>query len=212
MDIRNGGRDLFDERSAAKMLYNEDERAFALRERELEGHGIVQSKISFSGGEQNKKRDSSVQVEVSVEVNEHVERLVRRTYVLREDGDRQQFSREVISTVGTGTQHGWSKTFKVCKKDCVWPLRGKLIETDQGGLDVVSVSSGSSVVWCPTAFRETLHDIFPFDGECICRSCEPQRYLSQPERPSCRARGTRKMLNPLFSEKVSCSNKGTLLC
>ena len=35
-----------------------------------------------------------MQVEVSVEVEEHVERLMRCTHVLR-DGNRQQVSREV---------------------------------------------------------------------------------------------------------------------
>ena len=54
----------------------------------------------FCEGEQNKKSRG--------EVEEHVERLVRCTHVLREDGCRQQFSREVIRT-GRGTEHGWSK-------------------------------------------------------------------------------------------------------
>ena len=40
-----------------------------------------------------------MKVEVRVEVDEHIERLVRCTHVLREDGGRQQFSREVIRTV-----------------------------------------------------------------------------------------------------------------
>ena len=50
-----------------------------------------------------------MQVEASVEVDEHVERLVRCAHVLREDGCRQQDSREVIRNVSKGTQHGWSK-------------------------------------------------------------------------------------------------------
>ena len=52
-DIQNGGADLFDEISEAKILHNEDKPAFALREREFGGQGNVQSKIRFSGGEQN---------------------------------------------------------------------------------------------------------------------------------------------------------------
>ena len=46
---------------------------------------------------------------MSVEVDELVERLIRCAHVLREDGDRQQGSREVITTVSEGTQHGRSK-------------------------------------------------------------------------------------------------------
>ena len=42
-----------------------------------------------------------MQLEVSVEVEEHVERLVRCTHVVREDGIRQQVSRELIRTVST---------------------------------------------------------------------------------------------------------------
>ena len=45
----------------------------------------MQSKIRFFEGEQHKK-GSNVQGEVSVGADEHVERLVRCSYVMREDG------------------------------------------------------------------------------------------------------------------------------
>ena len=56
----------------------------------------------FLEGEQ-KKQGSDVQVEISFEGEERV------AHVLREDGDRQQVSSEVIRTVAKGTQHGWSR-------------------------------------------------------------------------------------------------------
>ena len=62
----------------------------------------------FLEGEQN-KIGSDVQVEISVEVDEHVEQWVRCAHVVREDGDRQQVSHEVFRTVCNGTQNGWSK-------------------------------------------------------------------------------------------------------
>ena len=65
------------------------------------------------------------------------------------------------------------KAFQVRKKDNVCPLKGKLLETDEAELDVVSVSSGSSVAWCPAAFPETLLHVFPCEGEFTCRPCEP---------------------------------------
>ena len=83
------------------MLHKEDKRGFALKEREFGRHGNVQDKIKFFA---DKHQD--MQVEVSVEVDEHVGRLVRCAHVLREDGNRQQVSREVIRTVSKGTQHG----------------------------------------------------------------------------------------------------------
>ena len=90
----------------ATILHNEDTRTFAPKD--LRGRSYVQSKISFFQGEQNKK-GSSVQVEVGVETDEQVERLVRCTYVLHEHGGKQQFCREVIRTVSEGTSHRWSK-------------------------------------------------------------------------------------------------------
>ena len=45
---QNGGPDLIDEPSDAKMLHNEDKRAFALREREFGRHCDVQDNIRFS--------------------------------------------------------------------------------------------------------------------------------------------------------------------
>ena len=47
----------------------------------------MQDKKRFFQGEQNKTGGSRVQVKVSVEVEEHFERFVRCTHVLR-DGDR----------------------------------------------------------------------------------------------------------------------------
>ena len=84
--MQNGGPDLFDEPGDWKMLHNEDKRAFALRERQFGRYCDVQDNVSFFQGEQNKTGGSRVQVEVSVEVEEHIERLVRCTHVLR-DGD-----------------------------------------------------------------------------------------------------------------------------
>ena len=55
-----------------------------------------------------KKGGSSVQVEVSVEVGENYAKLVRCMWCVKMV-NRQQFSPEVIRTVGKGTQHGWSK-------------------------------------------------------------------------------------------------------
>ena len=49
VDIQNGGLDLFDEISAAKMLHNEDKRAFALREREFAGYGNVDNMTRLFG-------------------------------------------------------------------------------------------------------------------------------------------------------------------
>ena len=62
----------------------------------------------FLQGEQNKK-GSNVQVEVGVEADVQVERLVRCTYMLHEHGGKQQCGREVIRTVSEGTNHQWSK-------------------------------------------------------------------------------------------------------
>ena len=95
VEMQIGGLDLFDERSDAKMLHSEDKRAFALREREFGRLCDVQDNIRFFfQGVQNRTGGSRVQVEVSVEAEEHVERLVRCTHVLR-GGNWQQVSREV---------------------------------------------------------------------------------------------------------------------
>ena len=76
--------------SDVKMVHNEHKRVIALRERrEFGGNGNAQNKIWFFTGGKNKKGDSSVQVEISVEAEEHVERLLRCTDMLREDRDRQ---------------------------------------------------------------------------------------------------------------------------
>ena len=50
-----------------------------------------------------------MQVEVCVEVDERVERLVRCAHLLRGDAGKQQVSREVLRTVSKGTQRGWSQ-------------------------------------------------------------------------------------------------------
>ena len=52
----------------------------------------MQSKIRHSEEELNRKGGSSVQVADSVEVEEHVERLVRCAHFRLEEGDRQQVS------------------------------------------------------------------------------------------------------------------------
>ena len=56
VDIQNGGPDLFDEVNEAKMLHEEDKRAFAARRWEFGRHGNVQDKIRFFEGEQKKER------------------------------------------------------------------------------------------------------------------------------------------------------------
>ena len=48
VDIQNGAPDLLDEMSDSKMLYNENKRAFALREHEFGGHGNVRARSVFS--------------------------------------------------------------------------------------------------------------------------------------------------------------------
>ena len=55
----------------------------------------VTCKIRSGSLNENKiKRGSIVQFEVSVEVGEHIQRLVRCAHFLLEDGDKQQVSRE----------------------------------------------------------------------------------------------------------------------
>ena len=63
------------------MLHKEDKKGFALREREF-GRQV------FFPGEQSKK-GSNVHIEVCVEVGAYVEKLVRMTHVLGEDGDKK---------------------------------------------------------------------------------------------------------------------------
>ena len=65
---QNGGLDLFDQISEAKMFHNEDKRASALTEREFRRHGNVQDRISFFEEEQTQK-GTTVRVEVGVEVD-----------------------------------------------------------------------------------------------------------------------------------------------
>ena len=48
VEIQNGGPDLFDDKSKARMLHKEDKPVFALRAREFGRQGNVQDKISFS--------------------------------------------------------------------------------------------------------------------------------------------------------------------
>ena len=108
VDIQNGGPDLLDEVREAQMLYNEDKRAFAVRKREYEEHDKVQRKIRFFEGTHS-ERGSTMPVEIFVEVDEQVERLVRCTNLWREDGAKQRIGREVLRTISEGTQHGWSK-------------------------------------------------------------------------------------------------------
>ena len=50
VDIQNGP-DLIDEMSEANVLYNENKRAFALREHEFGGHGNVRARSVFSKNE-----------------------------------------------------------------------------------------------------------------------------------------------------------------
>ena len=59
--------------------------------------------------ESNTRKGSDVQVEICVEADEQVERLVRCTNLKREDGEKQHIGRDVLRTVSKGTQHGWSK-------------------------------------------------------------------------------------------------------
>ena len=82
------------------------------------------------------------------------------------------------------------------KKDCSWLLKWRLGEADEGELEVVSVSFGF-----PNAFPAALLDDFSCEGEFNGRLCEPQRYLSQPEKLFCHASDTRKLLNTMCSEK-----------
>ena len=78
VDIQNGGQDLFDEISEDKASCRS------------KGERNVQSKIRHSEEELNRKGGSSVQVADSVELEEHVERLVRCAHFRLED--RQQVS------------------------------------------------------------------------------------------------------------------------
>ena len=71
-----------------KLLHREDKRAHALRRREYERYGDVQSKINIFEG--SKRESSTVQVEFCVEVDEEVEKLVRCKHLRRENGDKQQ--------------------------------------------------------------------------------------------------------------------------
>ena len=48
-------------------------------------------------------------MEIRVEVDERVERLVRLTNVVREDGDSRPLNFEVLRTVEKGTEHEWHK-------------------------------------------------------------------------------------------------------
>ena len=50
------------------------------------------------------------------EVDELVKRLVRRAHVVREDGDRQQVSREVITIVSTGGPNFLGWWVAMCKR------------------------------------------------------------------------------------------------
>ena len=66
-------------------------------------------KIRLFGKEENNRFGSTVQVEIRVEVDERVERLVRLTNVVREDGDSRPLNFEVLRTVEKGTEHEWHK-------------------------------------------------------------------------------------------------------
>ena len=106
VDIQNGGPDLFDELREAKLLHREDKRAHASRRREYERYGNVKSKTTHLKGA--KRESSSVQVEICVDVDEQVEKLVRCKHLRRGNGDKQQIivSAQVVRKC---TQHGWSK-------------------------------------------------------------------------------------------------------
>ena len=55
VDIQNGGPDLFDELREAKLLHREDKRAHALRRREYERYGNVQSEINIFEGSKTRE-------------------------------------------------------------------------------------------------------------------------------------------------------------
>ena len=87
VDIQSGGPDLIDEISEAKCCKLKIKRAIAVRKHEFGGHGHVRSKIRLFKKEENNRNGSNVQQEITVEVDERVERHVRLTNVVREDGD-----------------------------------------------------------------------------------------------------------------------------
>ena len=98
-----------DEIGEAKMLHNEDKRAFALIEQEFGGHGNVQSEIGFSDGNQSVGGDSNVQVDVDLEVDERFVRLFLNIDVFHGDGERARINKEVIRRVEKGTSRQWAK-------------------------------------------------------------------------------------------------------
>ena len=69
----------------------------------------METKIRFFGKEENNRFGSTVQVEIRVDVDERVERLVRLTNLVSEDGDSRPINFEVLRTVEKGTEHEWHK-------------------------------------------------------------------------------------------------------
>ena len=81
VDILNGRQDLFDEIGEATVLHNEDKREVMV---------MGKARSGFPRKSKIKKGGSSVQVADSVEVEEHVERLVRCAHFRLEDSETQQ--------------------------------------------------------------------------------------------------------------------------
>ena len=91
------------------MLCNEDKEPCLQRKHDVCGC-LVRSKIRLFKKEENNRNGSNVQEEITVEVDVRVERLVRLTNVVREDGDSRPVNREVLRKVEKVTEHGWQKT------------------------------------------------------------------------------------------------------
>ena len=135
----------------------------------MEGKGTYKIRSGFMK-EDKIKESSNVQVEVCVEVDEQVERPVRCAHFMREDGDQQQIGREVLRTVSSGRQPGWSKLvglgpdlrrLRACLRELEITMGGQKIERSRrksrkfqnveaanGVIEVVGVSSDSDVVSC----------------------------------------------------------------
>ena len=122
-----------------------------------------------------------MQVEISVEADEHVKRLVRCSHVSREDGNWQRVSHEVIGFVSESKQHEWSKLVGLVSSHvqdlgirCViWTVcgQGKIktrVDTDVN--EVVSVSSDADVVLClPTPHSPAPVDFLLTFDACVFR-------------------------------------------
>ena len=160
-------------------------------------------------------------VDISVDVDEHVERLVTCAHAVREDGHRQQVSREV-----KGTRHRrakWAQPLgshvreevcarsrrlraprgqqggnrhrrsrhKVRKLDCVLLKKVQNEEVDNDVIKVVGVSSDSEVIPCIPPSDSPAPVVSLTDSGNMCG---PQRFISQLEKGLCytsRAQSTR---------------------